>query len=305
VFKQILVPLDGSPLAEAVLPHATVFAKAYGAQLVLMGVVDPAGLEVHEDYQRYVSPLVERGQEWFRLYLEEAADRRQREGVSTRTEVAVGPVPETISAYAERSSIDLIAMSTHGRSGPERWMLGSVTDRVLHHCHTPMLIIRPTEQGAPPPTVKTLIVPLDGSDLGEAALPYARDVARQMKLRAVLVEVVSPGLATYGEAEAFSGFPEEMIGHMEATAAEYLAGIAERFLADGSQCDTKVLVGPVSASLTEFAKTEPASLIAMSTHGRSGVARTVLGSVADRMVRSSGDAVLVVRPGGGEGRANS
>lgn len=296
MFQQILVPLDGSAVAEAVLPHATLIAKAFGARLVLMGVVDLGGTEAGEGHQAYLTQVAERAQGEVRKYLDGVAAKLRGEGVEAQSEVTIGRAAEALANFAP-GHVELIAMSTHGRSGIGRWMFGSVTDRVLHLTAVPMLIIRAQEKGTPAPaTLKSVILPLDGSPLAESALPYARAAALQLKLPLTLLRAVHMNAVAMGEADGFSAYAGDMLAAMEAEAADYLAGVSSGLQGEGITCETRVLSGSPAAVLVDFAQARPDSLVVISTHGRSGIGRAVLGSVADRMVKASGDAVLVIRP---------
>lgn len=278
--KRILLPLDGSRLAEQVLPHASLLAGAYGAELVLLMATD-SSLRIRKPAPRY---------------LDELAARCAREGVSAACVVRPGPAAETVAAYAADQGIDLIAMSTRGRSGLKRMVLGSVTDRVVRLTHLPVLVIRPARTPVSVPAIARIVLPLDGSRVAESVLPVARDLARQLKLGVLLVQVIPSDPALDREEDVTSGLPGTVIAEMEEAAATYLERVAVQFRKDGTECEVRTLRGRVAESLLGLARTESGCLVAMSTHGRSGAARAVLGSVADHIMRGGSDVMLVVRP---------
>jgi nucleotide-binding universal stress UspA family protein len=198
-------------------------------------------------------------------------------------------------------------MTTHGRSGISRWLLGSVTDKVLHVTTNPLLMVRAYDQENPPEAVnlQTIIVPLDGSSLAEQVLPHAVSLARALKLR-VLLAKATPSLGEYqrylehypldGSSTVYSGMYEEFSREEDALAMQYLHQIQEKLNNQGlSSVEERLLKSHAADAIVGLARETPHSLVAMTTHGRSGVGRWLLGSVADRVVRYSRDLVLVIR----------
>ena len=150
MYKEILVPLDGSELAEAAVPHAHELAKAFGSRITLFSVVEPVGIYPQPGVVGPVVSIamdVEEEMENTGQYLEGIAERLKAEGLEIRRVVREGDPASLICDYAQENSIDLIAMSTHGRSGIQRWVYGSVADRVLRGAKVPILLIRVQSQG--------------------------------------------------------------------------------------------------------------------------------------------------------------
>ncbi|HZQ07195.1 MAG TPA: universal stress protein [Anaerolineae bacterium] len=143
MYQKILVPLDGSPLAEAVLPHAEALAKSEGAELILLRVaVNPAAEFAFSDpalAQTFVSDM----ESDTKSYMSQMEQKMKQDGMRARSLIREGPIAETILAVANELNADLIAMSTHGRSGVQRWLMGSTADRVVNHSKIPVLLIRP------------------------------------------------------------------------------------------------------------------------------------------------------------------
>lgn len=145
MYKEILVPLDGSTLAESALPHACELAKAFGARITLLSLVEPV-----TDFAQwgvggfYVTSgfSIEGVIEDTKNYLNEVADRLRTQGLNVRAVVEEGYAASEICDYAKAAKIDVIVMSTHGRSGIQRWVYGSVADRVLRGATVPILLIR-------------------------------------------------------------------------------------------------------------------------------------------------------------------
>lgn len=143
MYKKILVPLDGSPLAEAVLPHVQALAESLGAEIILLRVaVNPAAEFAFSD-PSLASDVVDTMEAETLDYIQSIRARLQRAGLRTSFLIREGSTAETILVVAEEIHADLIAMSTHGRSGVSRWLLGSIADRVVHHSPIPVFLIRP------------------------------------------------------------------------------------------------------------------------------------------------------------------
>lgn len=143
MYKKILVPLDGSPLAEAVLPHAQALAKSEGAELVLLRVAVDPGAEFAFADPALAASIVQDMEEESKAYMAGIAAQMQSAGYQAVTMMREGPIAETILAVADETQADVIAMSTHGRSGLSRWLMGSIADRVVKHSHVPVMVIRP------------------------------------------------------------------------------------------------------------------------------------------------------------------
>lgn len=143
MYKKILVPLDGSKLAEAALPHAEAIAKSEGAEIVLLRVPmapaseffarDPAiAVKIQQDEEAEAAG-----------YINAKMEELKKDNIKVTAITQLGAVPDTILAVADDTHADMIAMSTHGRTGMQRWLLGSVADRVVHHAHIPVMLIHP------------------------------------------------------------------------------------------------------------------------------------------------------------------
>ena len=291
---KVLVPLDGSPLAEAALPYAQAIAAGFQEEIVLVNVVTLPPVEVGSAHQAFLDEQRTKAESEAKRYLDSKAAQLRARGLRTREAVLSGPVAETLQQYAANQGFELIALATHGRSGIERWMVGSVTDHLIQGSTIPVLTIRPRKDGQAAPALARILVGLDGSDLAEAALPYAAALARRLQLPLTLVQVVP------SEVELFAGsnyvaYPMDIVSEIKAAAGQYLEEQASKLGAEGIVCDTAVEVGAPVTHLIEVANRHPGTLIVLSSHGRSGLGRAVLGSVTDRVIHESHGPVLVVR----------
>lgn len=308
MYSRILVPLDGSMLSEQVLAWAQILAGGLGSRVQLLRVVEPVPEELSDTAHglfthRIEANVVSRAQD----YLEDLAAPLRNGGLSVTTTVQIGKPAECIAGEAAKEQDTLLAMTTHGRSGIGRWLLGSVTDKVLHTTTTPLLMVRDYDEAHPPEAVKfeTIIVPLDGSALGEQVLPHSESLAKTLQLKVILVRAV-PSLGEYHQylehypldssATVYSAMYEEFSREADARAMEYLHGVKDRLIRHRVfSVEERLLKGHPADAIGGLAQEVPNNVIAMTTHGRSGIGRWLLGSVTDRVVRQSGDLVLVVR----------
>ena len=143
MYKKILVPLDGSPLAEAVLPHAQALAKSEGAEIVILRVPVVPNLEMLSRTPGLATQVIEDAEIETEEYLKAEVTKLSKEGAKVSSLIREGPIPEMILKAADDVHADVIAMSTHRRSGVQRWLMGSVADRVVHHSHIPVMLIHP------------------------------------------------------------------------------------------------------------------------------------------------------------------
>jgi nucleotide-binding universal stress UspA family protein len=292
----MLIPLDGSKVAEQALPYARALAKTLMIPAELLEVVDPEALAVLDNPQqgRHLDALLAARTDSSKTYLELIAG--SFEGIPVKWFVETGKAEEVVVEKAASDKDTLIVMATHGRSGIQRWLLGSVADMVLHGATNHVFLVRASDQGktggesAP----KTVIVPLDGSRLAEKALPHVVDLAKGLKLKVVLMRAYAlPPTVT---ADEYGTYTEDLVNQIEAEAKEYLVEKEKEVKAKGLENVVSVAsFGYGAEKIITLAHETPDSFIAMCTHGRSGIKRWVLGSVTERVVRHSGDPVLIIR----------
>ena len=297
----ILVPLDGSSLAEQALSCAVTLARGLSAELVLLRAVS-----VPSDARRYLggtavkeSDLLERLEAEADEYLREVTDRVRLTGLTVRHVVRHGPAADIIVDYAEQTDIWQIIMATHGYSGIKRWTHGSVAERGLQAASVPVLMVRAEEEEAEASQKLTLcqsiLVPLDGSVMAEQVLPSVRSIAKAVGARLFLFQVAFDQPASMFGGEWFFLPVEGEFMEEERRAREYLERIADSLREEGIEVSTGTQIGSVAECIVDFAEENKVDLIAMCTHGRTGLARWALGSVADRVLRSGRVPILLVR----------
>ncbi len=292
MFRKLLVALDGSDVAQAILPFASQLATGLDVPVVLFSAVQ-GGTQTEEAY----GDLYKQDAEAARARLEDLSEELAAQGVDTQIHLSTGAPEEEIIAASSETGCDLIAMSTHGRNLFARGILGSVTSKVIHGASIPVLTITPEKADLYRDhqiKLTKIMVPLDGSPLSETALPYAEDLALALSLTISLTRVVTPPAVFW-----MDSYPESLGESEEAMRQEadsYLDCVAQRLRSRGLEVDTKVLTGHPAAMLINHVDNTPHDIIAMATHARTGVSRWVLGSVTDALVRGSGDPVLIVPP---------
>jgi nucleotide-binding universal stress UspA family protein len=298
VYTKILVPLDGSKIAEGILPYARTIAQTFKLPVELLHAIDPEVISTFTDpsHGRYADN-VEAGMKSYALdYLKPVAASLAN-ALTAHCRVEVGTPADVIVERASAERDTLIAMATHGRSGVQRWLLGSVADKVLHMTTSHLLLARTAEQldsreAAP---LKSIVVPLDGSELAEKVLPSVVVLAKGMSLDVILIRAYELPNALYATDESMPKLLE-LVDRLKREANSYLEGKVQQLRREGlNRISYVVREGNGAAEIIDFARKTPENLIAMCTHGRSGI-RRVLGSVTDRVVRNSWDPVLVMPP---------
>jgi nucleotide-binding universal stress UspA family protein len=281
MLQNILVPLDGSPVSEAALPYAGALAGRSGAKLTLMRAAHIAPFTVDKAAAQ-ISAVCEA-----EAYLTLRANDLRAHDYVVETGVPYGATAAGwIVEEADMRHADLIAMATHDRAGPDRWFHGSVAEAVVSRAGVPVLIVRGADGARPVEHFDwrqpVLIVPLDGSSLAEAALPVAFGLARALNGRLVLLSVVP--------------WPEGRFTTQDADARAYLETVVDRATRNGLSVSTLVRIGDSAPEIGSAAREQNAAVVVMATHGRTGVARTVLGSIAGEVVHCSPTPVMLVRP---------
>jgi len=298
MFGKILVPLDGSKTAENVLPLARSFARALQIPVELLGVIDIVEIayQVARDRVSIVTSLVNDATGRFTEYLEGIAQNFPTG--TARCTIQTGSAAEAIINSAATDKQTLIALATHGRSGLDRWLLGSVAEKVLRGGSNPTLVVRARDDKNPSwamATLKRIVVPLDGSEMSEGILPYIKELAKQVDLEVTLIRLYG-GLSAAGDGFYSPHQLDAMTARLRQEAVTYLESKTEEMKQQGlNKISFTAKEGLEPDEILAIARQTPDTMIAMCTHGRSGVQRWALGSVTETVVRHSDNPVLVVR----------
>ncbi len=303
MFTRILVPLDGSELAEQVLPYVRILGKGLQARIELLRVFEPVSPSLADPaHGLYLDRIIASVRTQMQDYLENVAASLRKDGLTVSTIVHEGNPAASIVQEAETIPDTLVAISTHGRSGITRWVMGSTTDKVLHATSHPLLIVRVRDRPVVGPGVKvnSVLVPLDGSTIAEQALPYAVALATALGLNVILLRVTLSAEDYALPASDFAGYPlsriEGLIERGDAEAREYLETVCEKLREQGvDSVEGRVVHGHPGGTIIDMTRQIQDCLVAMTTHGVSGLDRWIRGSVANRVVRHSVDPVLVIR----------
>ncbi|HLN87336.1 MAG TPA: universal stress protein [Candidatus Limnocylindrales bacterium] len=296
MYEKILVALDGSQFSEVILPYSRLLADKLKLAVELIHVIDrdlatPTSAAGQARYQEIMATENEKSLD----YLKKIAASFPA-GTKIQCSVEPGNPAEVIVDKAAEHRHTLIAMCTHGRSGVNRWLIGSVADKVLHGAANPLLLVRAGDTAAVQGTAlwRRILVPLDGSALAETVIPHAAELARPLVLEIVLMRVF--GVPTPVFAEDYGPYVEELWTQLEDEAQKYLAEKKQNLLAQGlANVATIATAGFPAEKIIDAARQRKDALVAMCTHGRSGVNRWVMGSVTDRVVRHGGEPVLIIR----------
>jgi nucleotide-binding universal stress UspA family protein len=282
MYANLLVPLDGTPLSEKILPDAQLLARSFGATLELLHVIETT--DVPESGARDIERDA-------RLYLERIAASLTDTPV-TQCHILPGNPAEVIVDTAAADRQTLIAMATHGYSLLQRLLVGSVATKVVQVATNPVLLVpvRGETTATEPPGFENIIAPLDGSPLAEKVLPEVSALSRRLETNVILLRAYDP---------QFPGTTIRMheVAEIVHDAAQvYLEDKVRQLRDDGLEnVSCEVLRGRPAAEIAEYARATPRSLIVIGSHGHSGIGRWLVGSVTHAVMHLSDRPVLIIR----------
>lgn len=287
MLEKILVPLDTSPLAEEVLPYVIELARAFNSAIDVINVC-----ELHQGQEVAAC----------RSYLEATAARIKADlagqADKIKTDIIMGSPGPKILTYAENEKADLIMLSSHGRSGVKLWPFGSTVDKVLRRTGVPLIIVKVKEtMGLQPQDdlFKRILVPLDGSELGAKTLPYVVEIAAKLGSEVHLLHVIETAKHVHalGRIDTVP-FIEGELASLRKRAQDYLDQASTQFTRSGSNVLTIVKEGNVAEEILKYAGEEQCSLVAISSHGHSGLESWILGSVTSKVLSAGSKSLLFV-----------
>jgi nucleotide-binding universal stress UspA family protein len=285
MLEKILVPLDGSVTAEAILPHVRRLLRRQDSEVILLRVANPPAAEEQ-------MLAIEASLAAAREYIVGIKDRLEQQGVRARAEARMGPPAGTILDLAEEEGVSLIALATHGRTGFKRALFGSVAEHVVRKSPVPVFTVRPfwTYELLPPGRTEnqpftSILVPTDRSERSIQVLGPAIELAKLFEARIVFLHVLDPDARRKAQGKVTD----------EALARDRLKEFAGKAEARGVKTLAVVDQGDVAKSILDNARFHGCDLIAITTHGRSGLSRLVTGSVTEEVLRKATLPLLVVR----------
>ena len=299
-FRSILVPIDGSSYSMQALPLAEAFAKMSDAIVHVVMVHQPGPMWFNApEFPVDMGALDAAAWNRETACLEGDAQRfAASSGLRVRHGLLEGDVHSAIEAFVKAQSVDLVVMTSHGRSGLTRLWLGRTADKLVRHLPVPVLVVRPVpDRAIVAPRLRRILVPLDGSSLSAAILGHAKAVARTHGAELVLATIVQPIPVLVPPVPYPLGVPPLADEVRMLEDQRYLEAVRNRLRVEGLRVESRVLKSPkVGRGIVELGTKEECDLIMMATHGAGGLDRLLLGSVTDQVIRRSSIPVLVLRP---------
>lgn len=315
MYKKILIPLDGTELATVALDYAKRVAGQLGnIELILLHVYSPSERGLAAVHLAYIERAVETVSSYLESTWQSMDIQSKNRNIKVRGELAMGHPCDDIHSFVSSNDIDLILMVTHGRSGLDRLVMGCVVDKVLLTSKVPIWLLRAgtTEEDMNNRLpIRTILVPLDGSRLAESVLPYVVTLVKQCgikQVKIVLFRVCEPSLVESGYPAGKSlgihnivsmGWEEhkkkEVIRNM-AIARAYLYETMKRLEKDGFNVKTEILTGCPVRKVIDYLNSNLFCIVAMATHGRSGIAKLAYGSMAEQLILHDSTPLILVRP---------
>lgn len=301
-FRRILVPVDLSPLSLLAVRYAAALARHDQATLCLLHAVqDLTPLTAGGgDYSAVAAQYLGEAESEAKRALEKAVPAEVTQGLEVFRETVVGAAGERILEFAKSRQIDLICIGTHGRGGLKRMLLGSVAERVVQHAGCPVLVVR-QRAGAPadPPdaalSLRRILVPVDFSETNQSAIAEGAELAVRFGAELHLLYVVEDSSPALTKTAATSPVFRSYVQDLTTNGEKDLAAVAVPASVPASSVHRQVAVGDPIDKITAHAREHEIDLVVMSTHGRTGASHWLLGSVAERVVRSAPCPVLVTR----------
>jgi nucleotide-binding universal stress UspA family protein len=313
MYRNVVVLLDGSELAEGVLPHVVEVIRDRGSHIHLLSVAPSAKVTPStiaevlpppssiQEQRHSVDPELD-------VYLWTIARRLESIAAEVQVNVRSGRPADEILAFVSEVGADLVAMSTHGRSGISRWVFGNVADRVLRGATCPVLLVRAGQAPLRAP-YRRILVPLDGSQVAEQVVPYVRALIGPLKAlspergdtRVFLISVLTAGL-TDRTVALLTSYPPGLqlatsaLDHAEIQLQSYLRSVAAVLREHGALVQIAVQRGSPADEILAYAAQVEADLISMTTHGSTGASRWAYGNVAGRVLQGAYSPVLLVHP---------
>ena len=311
MYKRILVPLDGSARAERAIPVAARIARALGGSIILLRVATaPVDTGKYSSTSGYVEETVDVDLTGATDYLENIAGSDELAGIKTEVKTFIGAVAPTILSASQSFHANIIVMCSHGYTGFKRWALGSVADKITRHSSIPVFVLR---EGGPLPAMAEhqpvrALVAVDGSSLSEAvfepsaylAAALAEATSQQGALHLLrVVDLPASGGRFKSDAHIDTGLKEQVKHEDE----EYLATLVHRLSEEGDLAHLDLAITSsveadpdIAEAIVKKSEQEKFDFIAIATHGRGGVQKWALGSVAGRVLHATTLPLLIMRP---------
>jgi len=291
MFDSILVPLDGSQLAECVLPHAAAFAHSFNAEITLLRILEKTQTGVSAQLFDLLNWQIQKTKAT--LYLEETKTRLIGSNIPALAVVLEGLVTEGITEYAQNQGVKLLILSSHGRHGLTQWGISSITQKIILSAPTSVLIVRAHQQNILAvellsiPLYKNILVPLDGSQRAEHVLPIITQLAHDHKPKIHLVHVVHPPemARQMPPAREDIDLSNRVVARNQEEAGHYLEQVKSRSYLQDIDVQTHLITSDhTAAALYQVVEQEQIDLVTLSAHGYSGKHQWPYGSVVNNFI---------------------
>jgi nucleotide-binding universal stress UspA family protein len=302
MFNSILVPLDGSQLAECVLPHAAAFARAFDAEITLLRILEKNQTGVTAQLFDLLNWQIQKTKA--SLYLEEIEGRLKESNIRVRSVILEGLVAEGINEYAQNQGIKLIILSSHGRHGLTQWGISSITQKIILSAPTSVFIVRAHQQNIPSvelsaiPLYQHILVPLDGSQRAEHVLPIITQLAHVHKPKIHLVHVVHPPemARQMPPASEDIDLSNRVVARNREEAGHYLEQVKSRSYLDDITVQPHLVTSDhTAAALYQVVEQEHIDIVILNAHGYSGKHQWPYGSVVNNFILYGKVSLLIVQ----------
>lgn len=278
--------LDTSEVSEAVIPYALHLANKAGSEVDVIHVVEREGP----------------GERLVKAYLDKIVGEIKGPGIKKKRSIILrGKAADQILDYVEKNQIDVVAMASHGHSGINKWVIGSTANKIIRGTRIPVLLayskekVRSSQQTV---SFTNILLPLDGSKVAEAAFAYVESILSKQEAKVFLLRVVPSVVGQYaGSPEGYVvDYTEKVMQALQEEATDYLKKTAKSFQEKGILVFTAMVVGYPASEILKYVERQKVDLIIMSTHGRAGLGKWILGSVADKVLHNAEIPLLLIRP---------
>jgi nucleotide-binding universal stress UspA family protein len=294
MFDPILVPLDGSLLAECVLPQVVAIGQAFNAKIVLLHVMDKNTAGASKEIIDLINWQINKTE--VKLYLNRIGDRLQNSGLKAETIVLEGPVAESITEFSQNQGVKLVILGSHGASGLRKCRISSITYEIIHGASTSVLIVRAHQ--LPEQHYDRILVPLDGSWRAENVLPMVNRLARFHKSQIQIVHVVkNPEMARHlPHTQEDIDLSNRIVARNREEAIHYLDQLQLDSHQAGIDVQTHLIICDNAAmALHELVEQEKIDLVVLNAHGYSGNNQWPYGSTVNNFILYGKVPLLIVQ----------
>jgi len=297
MFEKILLPLDGSDLAEVAVPYVELLARRFGSEVILLNVCSP-GQQLYRHMREVYLDKVAAGLQG-KIGKGNSGSAKSR----VRVKTLIGEPAKITSDYANKNHISLVIMAAFGGSGRKTWLIGSVADKVVRAVNAPVLLVRDRNGlSSEKPCIRRIFLPLDGSEVSKRSIPCAVELARKFKAAITLFGMAEKA-AFYSDYMSFVPYSdgmtveyEKMEMVAERTVRRYLVALGKEVSQDGLRINHKVTLGIAPADdILQQADKAGADMVVMATRGRSPLSRWAFGSVAEKVMRGGNLPLFLVK----------